>query len=167
MQEWIVPVALGVLGVVAVALGLALARTRRRTRAEITAARAETAALRHELEELHRRVAGSGGPVPRETPEYRITELGDSAGATPPADHPSPVDRTLFADLVLRETVVKAAGLAHGVRRALSPETRNRVRFEVRREVRRSRKQRRADLKEARREWAARGRADSGDEFAA
>ncbi len=157
-------VALGVLGVVAVALGLALARTRRRTRVEITAARAETAALRHELDELHRRVAGTGGPVRRETPEYLITELGDSAAAAP-AHSPPPVDRTLFADLVLRETVVKAAGLAHGVRRALSPETRNRVRFEVRREIRRSRKQRRADLKEARREWAARGRA--GDEFAA
>ena len=40
-----------------------------------------------------------------------------------------------------------------------SPETRNRIRFEMRREVKRARKQRRADLREARREWEARQRA--------
>ena len=34
----------------------------------------------------------------------------------------------------------------------------NRIRFEVRREIRRSRKQRKADLREARREWEARQR---------
>ena len=73
------------------------------------------------------------------------------------------MDRALFADLVLRETVVKAAGLAHGVRRAWAPETRNRIRFEMKREVKRARKQRRADIKEARREWAARQRADMSD----
>ena len=60
---------------------------------------------------------------------------------------------------MLRETVVKAASLGHGVRRALAPETRNRIRFEMRREVRRARKQRRADLKEARRDLHARQRA--------
>jgi hypothetical protein len=63
---------------------------------------------------------------------------------------------------VLRETVVQAASLAHGLRRALAPEMRNRIRFEMRREVKRSRKQRRADLKAARREWEARQRADLG-----
>ncbi len=69
---------------------------------------------------------------------------------------------------MLRETVVKAASLAHGVRRALSPESRNRIRFEVRREVRRSRKQRRSDLREARRDWEARQRgALTDDENAA
>ena len=65
----------------------------------------------------------------------------------------------LFADIVLRETVVQAAALAAGLRRALSPESRNRIRFEMRREVKRARKQRRADLREARREWEARQRA--------
>ncbi|MCW2795677.1 hypothetical protein, partial [Nocardioides sp.] len=70
------------------------------------------------------------------------------------------VDGPLFADLVLRETVVQAASLARGLRRALAPEMRNRIRFEMRREVKRSRKQRRADLKAARREWEARQRAD-------
>ena len=43
--------------------------------------------------------------------------------------------------------VIRAAGIAHGLRRALAPEARNRIRFEMKREVKRSRKQRRADLK--------------------
>ena len=37
--------------------------------------------------------------------------------------------------MVLRETVVKAASLAHGVRRGLAPATRNRIRFEMKQEV--------------------------------
>lgn len=60
---------------------------------------------------------------------------------------PARIDGRLFADIVARESVVKAAGLAHGLRRALSAENRNRIRFEMKREVKRSRKQRRADLK--------------------
>ena len=51
----------------------------------------------------------------------------------------------MFTDIVLRETVVQAASLAAGLRRALAPEVRNRIRFEMRREVKRARKQRRAD----------------------
>ena len=68
---------------------------------------------------------------------------------------PAPV----FADLLLKETVVQTASLFHGLRRALSPETRNRIRFQMRQEVKRSRKQRRAELRAVRREWAARQRA--------
>ena len=56
---------------------------------------------------------------------------------------PGPV----FADLLLKETVVQTASLFHGLRRALSPETRNRIRFHMRQEVKRSRKQRRAELR--------------------
>ncbi len=59
---------------------------------------------------------------------------------------------------MLKETVVQTASLFHGLRRALAPETRNRIRFHMRQEVKRSRKQRRAELREVRREWAARQR---------
>ena len=51
------------------------------------------------------------------------------------------------------------ASLAAGVRRALAPEHLNRVRFEMRREVKRARKQRRADLRQAKRQYDARDRA--------
>jgi hypothetical protein len=79
------------------------------------------------------------------------------------------IDGRLFADIVAREAVVKAASWTHGVRRALAPEVRNRIRFEMRREVKRARKQRRADLKAALRDLQARERAamraerDEGD----
>ncbi len=59
---------------------------------------------------------------------------------------------------MLRESVVQAASLVAGLRRALAPETRNRIRFEMRQEVKRARRQRRADLRQARRELEARQR---------
>ena len=89
-------------------------------------------------------------------PEYVITHVGE------PEPEPEPVSTVpgpVFADLLLKETVVQTASLFQGVRRALSPETRNRIRFQMRQEVKRSRKQRRTELREVRREWAARQRA--------
>jgi hypothetical protein len=90
--------------------------------------------------------------------EFVITRVGEPE----PVPQPEPVATVaapVFADLVLKETVVQTASLFQGLRRALSPETRNRIRFHMRQEVKRSRKQRRAELKEVRREWAARQRA--------
>ena len=45
-----------------------------------------------------------------------------------------------------------AASWFHGVRRALRPEARNRMAFAMRQEVKRSRRQRKLDLREARRQ---------------
>jgi len=92
----------------------------------------------------------------RQAPEYVITRVGEPE----PEPEPAPtVPAPVFADLLLKETVVQTASLFHGLRRALAPETRNRIRFHMRQEVKRSRKQRRAELREVRREWAARQRA--------
>ncbi|HCB03785.1 MAG TPA: hypothetical protein PLZ93_13215 [Nocardioides sp.] len=91
----------------------------------------------------------------RPASEYVITRIGE------PEPEPEPVPTVpapVFADLVLKETVVQTASLFHGLRRALDPERRNRIRFHMRQEVKRSRKQRRAELREVRREWAARRR---------
>ncbi len=159
-RDSIVLAALGVLAVLAVALTVALLRTRARTRRELDAARAEAARLRAQVDEIERTIVAARPPAPRPPAEYTITDLGT---AVEPQSPPR-IDQALFADLVLRETVVKAASLAHGVRRALAPESRNRIRFEVRREVRRSRKQRRSDLREARRDWEARQRAGMADD---
>lgn len=167
-QDWIVPAGLGLLALLALALALvsmALVRVRSRTRKELAAARAETAALRADLDQVERLLARQAPRRPREPDEYTITRLGETPQPDPAASagpHAT-VDRALFADLVLRETVVRAASLAHGVRRALSPESRNRIRFEVGREVKRSRKQRRADTRQAVREWEARQRAAMAD----
>jgi hypothetical protein len=168
MQEWSVPVWVGV-GVLAaavlttVALGVlcavVLRRMRSRTAHELGLARAEADRLRSQVEEIERRLSAH---VPAEDHEYVITRLGEDApaAAAEPARSAPTVPGPLFADLVLRESVVQAASLASGLRRALAPETRNRIRFEVRREVKRARKQRRADLRQARRQWEARQRAE-------
>lgn len=142
-MAWLLLIVTGllcVLAVVVVVLALRLARLERRL--------TEPAPSSSQLVQLDE-PAG---------PEYVITHIGEPEGE--PEVEPVPtVEAKLFADIVLRETVVQAAGLVHGLRRALSPENRNRIRFEIRREIKRSRKQRRADLREARREWETRQRA--------
>ena len=102
------------------------------------------------------------------TQEYVITHVGEpEVDVVEPVEPAPTVPVPVFADLVLKETVVQTASLVHGLRRALAPETRNRIRFHVRQEVKRSRKQRRAELREVRREWAARQRAALAAEEAA
>lgn len=109
-------------------------------------------------------------PEPRDQPaSYVITAVADGEPGEPAPSRvvEGRIDGALFADIVARESVVKAAGLAHGLRRALAPEARNRIRFEMRQETKRSRKQRRADLKAALRDMQARERAqmaERGDE---
>lgn len=100
----------------------------------------------------------TSAPERVETTAYVITAIDDEQQVEPqPATAvPARIDGKLFADIVARESVIKAAGLAHGLRRALSAENRNRIRFEMKREVKRSRKQRRADLKAALRQFQAR-----------
>lgn len=138
--------------VVAVAvLGLALRRERARTRADLSATHAESAALRARLDELDRRLEP---PAPAAT-EFVITDVGEHEPDRLPAPR---VEGRLFADLVLRETVVKAAGLLHGVRRASSPENRFRMRYAYAREVKQARKRRRAQLRRLRREAGLRAR---------
>jgi hypothetical protein len=164
MQEWIVPAFLGALTLASLVLAVVLLRTRATTARELRSAHAETASLRAQLEDLDRRLTPAP-PRAQADPEFVITHLGETVPAAAAVGAPAAapvagvdavdrVDSALFADLVLRETVVKAASLTHGLRRALAPEVRNRIRFEMGREVKRARKQRRADLKAARRHQA-------------
>lgn len=148
-------------------LGLAiLLRDRARLRRELDVRQADLDRLRARVDGL----VAARAPHHADAPEYVITELGRvSTGSTGggsgdlTTDGPARIDGRLFADIVLREAVVRAASLTHGVRRALSPEVVWRVRGEVRRELKRARRQRKADLKVARREWEARQRAGMGD----
>jgi hypothetical protein len=147
-------------------LGLAILL---RDRAQL---RRELAARQADVDHLAARVDGLTARVPRQVEEieYVITDLGVASAAEVSTGStgdgpalPARIDGKLFADIVLRETVAKTAALTHGVRRALAPEVVWRVRGEVRRELKRVRKQRKADLKVARREWEARRRAGLGD----
>lgn len=157
MQEWIVPAVLGALTLASLVVAVVLLRSRAATARELRSAHAEVASLRARVEEVERRLSTPGRAHPHADPEFVITHLGE-AESVPSTEPVERVDSALFADLVLRETVVKAASLTHGLRRALAPETRNRIRFEMGREVKRARKQRRADVKAARRHRATTAR---------
>jgi hypothetical protein len=158
MQEWIVLAVLGALTLASLVIVVVLLRSRATIARELGSVHAEVASLRAQVEDLERRAAAPARSRPDADPEYVITHLGE-AEPVPSTGGVERVDSALFADLVLRETVVKAASLTHGLRRALAPETRNRIRFEMGREVKRARKQRRADLKAARRHRASTQRA--------
>ena len=133
---------------------------RRRVRAELAAVRADLAALQVRLDELaHRAEEPAEHPDEvRDGPEFVITSLAaDAAPSGVPVLGPDPdpdpglVSGGRFVSVAAGESLVRVLSLAHGVRRALSAENRNRIRFEVRREVKRSRRQRRRDLREAKR----------------
>jgi hypothetical protein len=133
---------------------LSVVVTRRAWARDAAQAHAELGDLRARVEELEHE---HGTPsTTTSAAEFVITGLGDETASEPGPD--ARVDGAVFADIVLRETVVKAASLAHGLRRGLAPATRNRIRFEMKQEVRRARKQRRADLKAAQRDLHARQR---------
>jgi hypothetical protein len=155
-QVWVL--AGGALALTLLVLVLLARRAMARSRTELAAARAEARALADRLALVEESLAHDLTPS-HDPHRYVITHLGDDE---PDAEIPvvGRVDGKLFADIVARESAIKAAGLAHGLRRALAPEARNRIRFEMRREVLRARKQRRADLKAALREFRARERAD-------
>ena len=173
-EQWSVPVwalvattvAVLLLGLLAAAALVAVGRARRRAAADFDAVRRSAEELVARVEDVEHRLARQQRRESLDGHEYVITHVGEGPEAPSAAqdgqDAPT-VPAPLFADLVLRESAVQAASLAHGLRRALAPETRHRIRFEMRREVKRARKQRRADLRAARREWQARGRADQAE----
>jgi hypothetical protein len=151
-------VLLAVCGLAVVCVILLVALLRLRAGASRTAD--DLAALRRRLDDLEQRRPPAAAS-PAVTPvEFVITDLGRQT----PEPEPVHLDGPAFADIVLKETVVKAASLAHGLRRGLAPATRNRIRFEMRQEVRRARKQRRNDLKAAQRDLHARQRAALAEE---
>jgi hypothetical protein len=131
---------------VLVALLVALSG-RRRVRAELAGSRAEIQALRDRLDRLSRAVADRSDVPPA---EFVITDVGAPRPDPVPAVQ-QPMSSGQFVSVALGESLVRIFSFGYGVRRALSAENRNRIAFEVRREVRRSRKQRRRDLKEAKR----------------
>jgi hypothetical protein len=133
----------------------------RRLRAELTAARADVEELRTRVDDLTRAGTAPGAPATpdRVVTEHVITGLGrqpSTADLAVPDRPVVPLSAGQFASVAVGESLVRVLSFGHGVRRALSAENRNRIRFEMRREVKRSRKQRRLDLKEAKRQLRTR-----------
>ncbi len=158
-QVWLGAICVAATALALVALAVALGARRRARAAESLVA---VLVDRIDALESGRResapATSPGSVVDADTTTFVITHLDTLADDTPVA---RPIDGRLFTDIVARETVVKAASWTHGLRRALSAENRNRIRFEVRRETRRAGRDRRAETKQALREFRARQRAGS------
>ena len=142
------------------ALVLALVGLRRARRAEsLAVSLADRIALLESPATRAPQAVADRGPDP-DASTYVITGLDDD-----PRERDAhvpvavPIDGRLFADIVARETVVKAASWTAGLRRALSAENRNRIRFAVRQETKRAGRERRAETRQALREFRARARA--------
>ena len=146
MNEWIGWLPSALLVVIGVALALAVVRLRRQV-----ASLVEGMAPPPVVEEVAQQ--SSRNPATDEEAAYVVTSIAETE---PTSDRR--IEGSLFADLVLRESVVKSVSFVYGVRRALAPETRNRIRFQMRQEIKRSRKQRRIDVRAARRRLADRRR---------
>ena len=156
---------LGAAGAVALAALLVAAVSWRAARRALAQTRAYADRLAAH-EQVPAAAAAPVVPAP-ELASYVITDLdrqqASGAEQAVPAV-PGRIDGRLFTDIVARETVVKAAAWTHGVRTALSPETRNRIRFQVRQQARQARRDRKAEMREALRAYRARtGPTDEGD----
>ncbi|MDN5744209.1 MAG: hypothetical protein L0H31_03700 [Nocardioidaceae bacterium] len=167
VPAWLAVVLIAVLlalGALVIVLAVTVRREQRRTEALLTQAADDADVLREQLagieEQLRagRELADRAGEatVAFDHREYVITDIGERGPQVPARTVPAPQ----FADILVRESVIRTVSLAAGLRRALSPQVRHRIRFEMKREVRRSRKQRKQLLKQARREWQAQGRAE-------
>jgi len=130
-----------------------LLRSRAESRRDLAAAQAETAELRDRLDRLTELLERQTATMVRvDDPAYVITDAGMLPARTNVSDR-------VVLSATMGEPLVKAVAFGHGVRRALSAETRNRIWFEVRREVRRARKQRRREMKDVWRRMQAEERA--------
>ncbi len=160
-QAWLVATGVPALVLALVATVVAARARRRSVRAEACSPRRSPTGSRSSS-----RPAADVRPGPAvedgaDESTYVITHLEADRDAGP-SRSPSDIDGRLFADIVARETVVKAASWTAGLRRALSPESRNRIRFQVRQETKRAGRERRAETKQALREFRARERAAAG-----
>jgi hypothetical protein len=137
-----------------------LLRSRAESRRDLAAARAETEELRARLDALSQRLEEtSSAMVTRDEATFVITDAGGTDVTPNVAD-------SVVLTAALGEPLVKVVAFGHGLRRALSAESRNRIRFEMRREVRSSRKRRRREIKEHLRRARAAERADGETEAA-
>jgi hypothetical protein len=129
--------------VIVAGLLVALLRSRAESRRALLVAQQDTAELHARLDVLSDQLERQSTTMVRtDDPAYVITD----AGAPEPQIR---VPDRLVLSATVGEPLVKALAFGHGVRRALSAESRNRIWFEMRREVRRARKQRRRETKEA------------------
>jgi hypothetical protein len=162
--SWVVlGAACGAVGALLLVALVVLVRRRNRTRADLEAmllaAQLEADDLRARLDELTARYDSAPGPADQ---AYLITDVGDPRRPVVAEEDQIPVPDRLVLSATMGEPLVKVAAFGHGLRRALSPESRNRIWFEMRREVRAARKRRKQLLRQYQRDVRAAERAREG-----
>lgn len=122
-------------------------RGRARERSLLAAAQRDVDVLRTRVDELSAELTASRAAAVNDpgSAEYLITTAGDPVEP----DLPQVPERAVLS-VTLGEPLVKLAAFGYGLRRALSPESRNRIAFEMRREVKRARKARRRHARRTR-----------------
>ena len=144
-----------------------LLRRRNRTRADLEAMLAaslrEADNLRARLDELTGHLPAAA-PGPAQEPEpYLITDAGRRrTDLALPGEDPIQVPDRLVLSATVGAPLVKVAAFGHGLRRALSPQSRNKIWFEMRQEVRAARKRRKRLVKQYQRDLRADERAQEG-----
>lgn len=101
-----------------------------------------------------------GEPRKGVAPDYVITSRSDRLPATRPAGTLLGLDLPPAVDRAAREAIVQSASFVQGLRRAAAPGNLYRIRYLVKRELKQARKARKAEVKQALREYRARHRAD-------
>jgi outer membrane murein-binding lipoprotein Lpp len=157
------------IAVVVVGLALAwalLAGAARKRRAELARALAEAhddvqtlaarlEALTTEVEQTRQAVEQQATPAAHVEPYVITGRVLDEPGNGPDVAHivsAIEASRPVWVPAKpLRESLVHVVALGHGVRRALSPEVRDRIVLEMKAEVRRSRRLRKAEIRAVRR----------------
>ena len=139
-------------------------RNRAELRAELSAARDDVRHLTDRLEALTAEVAETHRAAVERSVQQEVAPFVITGLVADTEPEPDGVQRE--AEIVhaiaassprwvpatpLREALIRTVSLGHGVRRALSPDNRDRIVLEMRAEVRRSRRQRKAEMKAVRR----------------
>ena len=169
MESPILAAAAGAAAMLLLVVAVLAVTRRRRSRhdleAMLAAAQRESDLLRGRLEEINARAVPrpADRPAParsvEEQADFVITHVGEPEPEAAAPTRGIAVPDRLVLSATLGEPLVKVAALSHGVRRALSAESRNRIWFEMRREVRASRRRRRLLRKRLERDYRARVRA--------
>ena len=135
-----------VLACAAVVLLVGLRRRGREAAAAVTRTGEEIETLRGLVDRLSEQLEQARSEAaPHPAGEYLITTAGEQ-----PDQDPAVRRERVVLPASVGEPLVKAAAFGYGVRKALSPESRSRIAFEMRREVKRARKARRRAARKGR-----------------
>ena len=148
MASWALLTLAVAMTVVAVCLGFVTVVDRRRSRESLSHL---ATVIDHQAAVIDTLHASVRELQDRSSADYVITAVGERGREAGPAGSATPVSvpDQLVLSTTLGEPLLRTVALGHGVRRALSPQSRNRIAFAMRQQLRSSRKERKAEVRQA------------------